>query len=105
MIARHWTGQTLESDAEAYSRYIDETGVTHIRETSGNRGVWVLRRICDGKATFMVISHWDTLEAIKAFAGPEYEKAVYYPEDKNFLLSLDPNVTHYEILFGSESLG
>jgi len=35
---------------------------------------------------------------IKAFAGPEYEKAVYYPKDKKFLLELDPNVTHYEVL-------
>ena len=34
---------------------------------------------------------------IKAFAGPEYEKAVYYPKDKKFLLELDPNVTHYEV--------
>ena len=43
---------------------------------------------------------WDSFESIKAFAGPEYEKAVYYPEDKKFLLKLDPRVTHFEVLVG-----
>jgi hypothetical protein len=46
----------------------------------------------------MVIFMWDSLESIKAFAGHEYEKAVYYPEDKKFLLSLSPHVSHYEVL-------
>jgi hypothetical protein len=43
---------------------------------------------------------WDSFESIKAFAGPEYEKAVYYPEDKKFLLKLAPQVTHFEVLVG-----
>jgi hypothetical protein len=44
------------------------------------------------------MSLWESYEAIKKFAGPDFEKAVYYPEDKDFLLELEPNVTHYEIL-------
>lgn len=98
MIARHWTGETLESDADTYGRYLEETGVKDIRATEGNQGVWLMRRVREGKAEFMVLSLWDSLESIKAFAGHDYEKAVYYPEDKKFLLSLSPYVSHYEVL-------
>lgn len=98
MIARQWVGETLESDADAYGKYLEETGVKEIKATKGNHGVWLMRRVRGGRAEFMVISMWDSLESIKAFAGNEYEKAVYYPEDEKFLLSLSPHVSHYEVL-------
>ena len=43
----------------------------------------------------------------REFSGPDYEKAVYYPEDQNFLLELEPHVAHYELLaqIGSNSTG
>jgi len=56
-----------------------------------------LKRIYDGKAQFIFISFWDSFAAIKAFAGPEFENAVYYPEDERFLLAIEPRVTHYEV--------
>lgn len=101
MIARQWIGETRESDADIYGKYLQETGMSEIRTTKGNLDVWLLRRVHDGKAEFIVLSLWDSLEAIKAFAGPDYEKARYYAEDKKFLLRLDPHVTHYEVLVGS----
>lgn len=101
MIARRWIGETLESDADAYAEYLQETGVKEIRSTNGNRGVYILQRVYDGRTEFVFISLWDTLDSIKAFAGPDYERAVYYPEDKKFLLKLDPLVTHYDVLVGS----
>ena len=58
----------------------------------------MLRRVYESKAEFTLISLWDSYEAIRAFAGPEYEKAVYYPEDRKFLIELDPHVTHWEVL-------
>ena len=70
---------------------------------TGNKAVWVLRRIHEGKARFVFLSLWDSYEAIKAFAGEEYEKAVYYPEDIKFLLYLDPQVTHYEVLVSPDN--
>jgi len=85
MIARQWIGETRESDADIYSKYLEETGINDIRATKGNRDVWLLRRVHDGKAEFIVLSLWDSFEAIKAFAGPEYEKARYYAEDERFL--------------------
>jgi heme-degrading monooxygenase HmoA len=100
MIARQWIGETREADADIYSKYLEETGISEIRATKGNQAVWLLRRVHDDKAEFIVLSLWDSFEAIKTFAGSEYEKAVYYPEDKKFLLKLDPYVTHYEVLVG-----
>ena len=100
MIARQWVGETRESDADTYRKYLEETGMSEIRSTKGNKGVWLLRRLHDGKAEFVVLSLWNSLEAIKSFAGPEYERARYYAEDQRFLLRLDPYVTHYEILVG-----
>jgi heme-degrading monooxygenase HmoA len=98
MIARQWVGETLESDAEPYGKYLEETGIKEIKDTKGNQGVWLMRRLHEGRAEFIVISMWDSLASIKAFAGHEYENAVYYPEDKKFLLNLSPHVSHYEVL-------
>ena len=100
MIARQWIGETLESNADVYGKYLEETGVREIKATKGNQGVWLMRRRHQGKAEFIVTSLWDTLDSIKAFAGPEYERAVYYPEDEKFLLKLDPFVRHYDVLVG-----
>jgi heme-degrading monooxygenase HmoA len=58
----------------------------------------VLRRVYDDKVEFLLITLWDSWNAIKAFAGEDYEKAVYYPEDEKFLMQLDPHVLHYEVL-------
>jgi|SRR5215467_1097403 len=98
MIARQWIGETREVDRDTYAKYLEETGVEEIRDTEGNQGVWMMRRVHDGRAEFVVLSIWDSLESIKAFAGEDYEKAVYYPEDEKFLLHLSPQVLHYEVL-------
>jgi hypothetical protein len=46
----------------------------------------------------VLITWWDDYDAIKSFAGPDPERAVYYPEDDDFLLEKEPNVTHYEVV-------
>ena len=84
MIARIWRGRTRESDQNSYFEYLQATGLKDYASIPSNRGVWVLRRVYEGKAEFTLISLWDSWDAIKAFAGPEYEKAVYYPKDKKF---------------------
>lgn len=98
MIARIWRGLTREADKITYFDYLQETGLKEYASIPGNRGEWVLRRVHDGTAEFTLISHWESWDAIRAFAGPDYEKAVYYPEDRRFLLETPPNVEHYEIL-------
>jgi heme-degrading monooxygenase HmoA len=58
----------------------------------------VLRRIEGNKAHFLLLTLWESEEAIKRFAGSNMEKAKYYPEDEQFLLELEPTVTHYEVM-------
>jgi heme-degrading monooxygenase HmoA len=98
MIARTWHGAVRAPDADAYHRYLLESGVPSLRTTAGNRGVYVLRRIQGTEAHFFLISLWESLEAIRAFAGDDVERARYYPEDERYLLELEPTVTHYEVL-------
>ncbi len=98
MIARIWRGVTREADKDTYFEYLQETGLKEYASTPGNRGVWVLRRVFDSRAEFTLISHWESWDAIKAFAGADYEKAVYYAQDEKFLLQMLPKVEHYEIL-------
>ncbi len=98
MMARIWSGRTHESKAESYLSYLKKTGVKEYRSTKGNRGVYVLRRTIDGNVEFTLISLWDSMEAIRRFAGPDVERAVYYPEDKDFLLELEPKVSHFQVM-------
>ena len=98
MIARIWKGRTLAAQADRYMDYLQATGVRDLKATEGNQGVYVLRRIEDGQAEFTFISLWDSLEAIQRFAGAEIDRAVYYPEDHEYLLALDPKVAHHEVL-------
>ena len=104
MIARIWRGVTLDSKSDEYLDYVMRTGLKDCRATAGNRGVWVLRKLVNGHAEFLFISLWESLDAIRKFAGAEIEKAVYYPEDEKFLLGLDPNVAHYEVMVESGAI-
>lgn len=97
MIARIWHGKVPTEKTEAYVEYVRRTGLEGYSKTSGNRGAFILHRR-EGKVThFLTLSFWDSIESIKKFAGEEYEKAKYYPEDASFLLELEPNVVHYTI--------
>jgi heme-degrading monooxygenase HmoA len=96
MIARIWRGVTSAEKAEQYLEYLMETGLKDYRAIPGNRGVQVLRRTYEDKTEFLLLSLWESYEAIRAFAGEDPEQAVYYPKDKEFLLELEPKVTHYE---------
>ena len=98
MIARTWHGRVPAAKADAYHEYLLRTGVADYARTAGNRGVYVLRRREGEVADFLLITHWDSVEAIKGFAGEDYERARYYPEDDDFLLEREPFVTHYEVL-------
>jgi heme-degrading monooxygenase HmoA len=101
MIARTWHGVTPAAKADEYLDYLEATGLKELRATDGNRGVYVLRRVGEEVADFLLISLWDSYESIREFAGDEYESAVYYPEDEEFLLELEPEVTHYDVVFES----
>ncbi|MEW6212392.1 MAG: antibiotic biosynthesis monooxygenase [Acidobacteriota bacterium] len=100
MIARTWHGATVASKSDEYLEYLNRTGVPDLRATEGNQGVYVMRRIEGEQAHFLLISLWESIDAIKQFAGEDVEKARYYPEDPEYLLEMEPRVTHYEIPVG-----
>jgi heme-degrading monooxygenase HmoA len=100
MIARLWHGAVPASRADAYMLYLEATGLPDYRATPGNRGVSVLRRLEGEVAHFLLVTLWDSAASIRAFAGDEIERARYYPEDTEFLLELEPTVTHYEVVSG-----
>lgn len=97
MIARVWFGRTRAKDYDAYLAYLEESGVAELRHTKGNRGVMVLRRIEDDEAEFGVVSLWNEIEDVKAFAGEEVDVARYFPEDERFLLEKTPRLKHYDV--------
>ena len=97
MIARIWRGTVRTEDADEYARYISDTGFAEYGRTPGNRGAWMLRRDKGDLTEFVTYSLWESLEAVKAFAGEEYEVAVYYPEDERFLVEREDTVLHYGV--------
>lgn len=97
MIARIWHGVTRAADADEYYRRMRETGLPDYRATPGNLGAWALRRIEGDRAHFLMLSLWESEEAIERFAGNPIDVAKYYDFDKDFLLELEPHVIHYEV--------
>lgn len=97
MIARIWRGITLVEKADDYLAYLHETGLKDYGQTPGNRGVSVLRRNQGEHCEFMLISLWESMDAVRAFAGENPDRSVYYPEDEQYLLQMEPLVRHYEV--------
>jgi heme-degrading monooxygenase HmoA len=98
MIARTWHGRVPTPKADAYEEYLRRSGLPDYASTPGNLGVHVLRRT-DGDVThFLLITFWASIDAIRAFAGDEYERARYYPEDDAYLLEREPYVIHYDVV-------
>ena len=96
-IARVWFGTLPASRLEQYVDYVNSTGVKELRATKGNDGVLVLTRVDGDLAEISVISFWESKEAIQGFAGDNISKARYYPQDPEFLLTLEPELRHYDV--------
>ena len=97
MIARVWFGRTKAEDYDGYLAYLEESGVATLKQTPGNRGVMVLRRLDGDEAEFGVISFWDSAEDVRAFAGEDVDVARYFPEDERYLLGFTPRLKHFEV--------
>jgi heme-degrading monooxygenase HmoA len=101
VIARTWRGAVRAEDADAYLDYLEATGLKEYRETPGNQGVFTLRRIEGDRCEFLLLTLWDSLDAVRSFAGADIERAVFYPEDDRFLIDRDLTSTHYEVVAAS----
>jgi len=97
MIARIWHGVTRARDFETYWTFLHERAIPDYTQTPGNLGVRLFRRLEGEKAHFLTMSFWPSLDAIRAFAGPDIAVAKYYPEDQQYLLEFEPTVQHFEV--------
>lgn len=97
MIARIWRGLTAVENADEYLDYLRLTGLKEYRETPGNRGAFVLRRTQGERCEFVLISIWNSLDAVREYVGGNADVAKYYPDDTRYLLEMEPNVRNYEV--------
>lgn len=97
MIARIWRGWTAAHDVSAYIKYLQETGIRAYSNTRGNRGAWILHRRVGDRTEFITLSFWDSLDAVRGFAGADIDQAVFYPEDDRFLVDREERVQHFEV--------
>jgi heme-degrading monooxygenase HmoA len=100
MIARVWQGVVPLARAEAYGAYLAESdrGVRDYQRTPGNRGVLLCRRAEGDTVRFLLVSLWESRQAIGAYAGDDIEEAQYFPFDLECLVDPDPRVTHWEVV-------
>jgi hypothetical protein len=98
-VYRTWRGATRAEDAEEYVGYMGRTGYAGLRQTPGNLGVLGLVRRNGDRAEHVVVSIWDSEESIKSFAGDEIGRAVFYPEDDDYLIEKDLHVDHFAVVF------
>lgn len=96
MITRIWHGRTKAEHADIYLEYVKSTGIMDYKKTAGNLSVKILRRTEDQITHIWTVTEWTDLESIKKFAGENYEKARYYPEDSKYLLEFEEKVIHCE---------
>jgi heme-degrading monooxygenase HmoA len=98
MIARVWHGSTRPADAERYVLHLQQNVIPGLNGIDGFRGVQLLRRARGDRADFIVITTWESLEAICRFAGADPEVAVVAPEAQAMLTAYDRRATHYDIV-------
>lgn len=105
MLARIWHGWTDHQNAEAYEQLLQHeifTGFVN-KEINGFKGVELLKRTTADETEFTTIMYFDHLDAVKAFAGEDFERAIVPEKAKRLLKRYDATSQHYEIVKERES--
>lgn len=98
MIARTWRGVVRAEDGHAYLELVARTGMPASRQTPGNVGFYVLQRPAGDHAEILTMSLWTSMDAVAAFAGADTSRAVFFPEDDDFLIERDLHADHWEVV-------
>ena len=98
MILRSWRGAVRAADAERYLAHQSETGVRDYRATEGNRGVLVVSRPQGDLVEVITLTLWDSMDAVRRFAGDDPEQARFYPGDDELLAEKDLHADHWEVV-------
>ncbi|HUN84363.1 MAG TPA: hypothetical protein VMU48_08290 [Terracidiphilus sp.] len=97
MIARIWHGYTKPEDADAYEATLKPELLPGINKVPGYRGSFLLRRVLESEVEFLTIMLWDSIDALRAVAGPHYEAAIIPENRLKYLARYDAVSLHYEI--------
>ncbi len=96
MIARIWHGWTKPENADAYGQLLKKRILPGIHRVKGYQGAHLLRRENAGEVEFITITMWESMDAVREFAGPEGSHAVVPPEAQKLLARFDERSVHYE---------
>jgi heme-degrading monooxygenase HmoA len=92
-----WHGRVEKAKARQYRQFLTDWAIPDYRSVPGNLHAYILERE-DGPVThFLTLTFWESMDAIRAFAGDDPKRAKYYPEDADFLLEFEPEVVQYEV--------
>jgi len=101
-ILRLWKGRATGEKAGEYVQYATTKVFPALERIDGHRGAYLLRRVLDGATEFVVLTLWQSMEAVRRFAGANPEKAVVEPGARAILTSFDDSVTHFEVVDSPE---
>jgi heme-degrading monooxygenase HmoA len=101
MIARTWYGRASVENASKYAGHVTGRVLPALNKIAGYRGGMVLRRDTSGEAEFVVLTLWDSMSAVREFAGESPDKAVVEPAAQAVLKDYDHFVRHYEVIVDS----
>lgn len=97
MIARVWHGYTEPEHADAYESMLKPELLPGVNKVRGYKGSYLLRRNAGAEVEFTTIMLWESIDAIRAVAGQDYEKAVIPEERRKHLSHYDAKASHYEV--------
>jgi len=104
MIARIWHGWTKPENADTYESLLRDEMFPSMQQVEGFEGAHLLRRADKSETEFVTITLFKSLDAVRRFAGQDYETAVLHPKAHALLCRYDPKSVHYEIRITPESL-
>jgi heme-degrading monooxygenase HmoA len=100
MIGRLWHGWTTKGNAEAYQGLLLGEVLPGIGRIDGFRGAYLMRRDVPAGVEFVTLTLFESMDAVRAFAGQDHTKAVVPPEARKLLARFDERSEHYEIVSG-----
>jgi heme-degrading monooxygenase HmoA len=98
VIARIWHGWTKPEDADGYEAHLKPELLPGLSKVKGFQGSYLLRRAVGDEIEFVTIILWDSIEAVRAVAGEDYETAVIPEERRKYLKRFDANAAHFEVV-------
>ncbi len=103
MVLRMWKARSTVGNEHQYVEHATTKVFPALRAIEGHRGAYLLRRALDDATEFVVFTLWESMAAVRRFAGAKPEKAVVEPEAQAVLADFDDSVTHFEVVYRTEA--